>query len=575
MWALPGKEALPWQSIRYDWNLFNPESLRWDFKVGVGGNYAIDSVVRFRDFAVRTIPFEELPYWVTEREWKSTTFVAREGQGYESSEGIYEWQTDTGDDPQVNPERAIKARDATAGYMLGVLDQPPDEFFQTTHPGFRAERHFSDPTRPYLYFSPLDRKLHLRGAEAGIWTIDEQHIIHYANLDEDDYIDYWSYFENRRLQQEFYWTEDYLVFADKNEVWLKRAKVPASLFETLPPRNHKEWLAQRQILERNQPNFAPEDFKAMLTQFPGSEWQLKGATLRDLRLEGDGFRFILELQPGFKVEGHGGLNVENLSPGSYVVSYQNTFLIEPLSPAQPLATLQPVVLTPLQINSLPVRIWNDGLGDIPQATIELWATSPEGTTSLVADQTIELLAQTSETVKLMWAPPSSGTWVLTPKLRRPDGRLTSGDPVSIMVASSQNENPVASLFVSTSIKRVPVIIVGLMLLATFTAVISWQEWGKPLTQKGNDERQNLQLRKMKSPANVQAAGHKKSRTKRTTIVLEAKETGVVNVGEYIHRTQKSMRGLSKYESSLFKYIWIAIVTSLLVVLLIKSARKVS
>jgi hypothetical protein len=187
MWSLPGFQGIPWQSISYDWNLFNLGSFRWDFKVGLGGNYTIDSVIRFRDFAVRSVPFQKLPYWITDRTWKMTTFVAREGDGYQSSEGIYEWQTDTGDDPEVNQDRTFKARNATFGYMLGVLDQPPDSFFQTTHLGFRAERHFADPIKPRLYFSPLDRKLHLEGAETGVWSVDQHRILHYANLNKDAY----------------------------------------------------------------------------------------------------------------------------------------------------------------------------------------------------------------------------------------------------------------------------------------------------------------------------------------------------------------------------------------------------
>ncbi len=492
MWYLPNTDDIPWQSISYDWNLFNPEALRWDFKIGVAGNQEINSVVHFPDFAVRTVPFKELPYWVTNHEWKLTTFVAREGDGYESAEGIYEWQTDTGDDPEMKPERALEARDATFGYMLGVTDHPPTEYFQTTRLGFRAERHFAGSIRPYLYFSPLDHKLHLQGAEDGIWTIDDTHLIRYDNLNDDAYLDRWSYFENSRLKREFYWAGTYLIYAGENGVWLKRAKVPPSLFETVPPRNHEEWLAQRQMLNTDPPDFAPEDFKAMLKQFPGLDWQLEGAAIRDFRLEGKGFRFVLELQPGFRVTGNGGPDLDDLSSGTYVVNYQNSFIIEPVSPAKPLVALLPVALTQWQLNSLPIKIWNDGLEDLPLATLELWATSPNGTTSIVADQTVELLAQKSSTVQVMWAPPSSGGWVLTPKIRQSDGRLTSGNPVSIMVAGSANENPFNAVFASASPRRLPVILLGLIILASLTALVFWRsEWGQPLTKIGEDDAKHI------------------------------------------------------------------------------------
>ena len=48
MWA-PETARLPWQAIGYDWNLFNPHTLTWDFKVAVAGNQTIDSVVSLGD----------------------------------------------------------------------------------------------------------------------------------------------------------------------------------------------------------------------------------------------------------------------------------------------------------------------------------------------------------------------------------------------------------------------------------------------------------------------------------------------------------------------------------------------
>ena len=81
------------------------------------------------------VPYDDLPGWVTEHEWKLATLLAREGEGYQSSEGLYEWMADTGDDPEGDPDRAVEARDATFAYMLGATADPPDEYFETAHPG--------------------------------------------------------------------------------------------------------------------------------------------------------------------------------------------------------------------------------------------------------------------------------------------------------------------------------------------------------------------------------------------------------------------------------------------------------
>jgi len=469
MWSLQGMEAVPWQSIRYDWNLFNPGTLRWDYKVGVGGNYNIDSEISFRDFSVRAVPFEQLPYWVTEREWKMTTFVAREGEGYQSSEGIYEWQTDTGDDPQGNPDRAVEAREATHSYMLGVTASPPEEFFQTSYPGFRAERHFNSPSQPYLYFSPVDSKLHLLGAESGIWTIDDKSRIRYANLDGDDYLDQWQYYKNGVLVRQFYTTGAYLLYAGENEVRLRKATVPPSLFQTLPPRDHEEWLSQRQQLEDRQKDLVPGDFLAMLDQFPGQEWRLEGAFLHSFQSEGKGFRFILELEPGF--QGYGGPDVDQLQPGVYTVIYQDGFTIETITSSGISAALNPVVPVQMQESTFSVAIHNRGLENLPESMLELWATSPEGDTSIVATQTITVLPQTTITPALLWAPPVAGKWTLTPKIRLPQERLITGETIQVSVVSAQI--PVTGVLVpnSTSPKILPFILVVIGIFASIASFV--------------------------------------------------------------------------------------------------------
>jgi hypothetical protein len=481
-WSLKGKEAVPWQSISYDWNLFNPETLRWDFKVGLGGNHTIDSVVRFRDFAVRTVPFEELPRWITERDWKLTTFVAREGAGYESSEGIYEWQADTGDDPEAKDNHAIEARDATFRYMLGVTTTPPDAYFTSSHTGFRAERHFASPIQPYLYFSPLDRKLHLRGAEVGIWNIDDRSMIRYANLDGDAYLDQWQYFENGKLRRQLYAAGSYLIYAGENEVLLKQANVAPSLFEMLPPRDHQEWLALGQQLKANQPDFAPTDFKAMLAQFDGPEWHITGAILHGFRPVGEGFRFVLELQRGFGVIGSSGPDLHDIRLGSYAVSYHNTFSVEPLSPPALSAALADVTPTELEPTTLQVALRNDGQEDLPQATLELWAAPPQGRATLVATQTVALLAQVPITPTLQWAPPLAGQWALTSKIIPPGGRSITFEPTQVRVLPARTAAPGVMVAASTSPETLPFVLFGLISFAAIAALIFWWQWGRFATK---------------------------------------------------------------------------------------------
>jgi hypothetical protein len=486
MWSLEGMESVPWQSISYDLNLFNPGTLRWDFKIGLGGTHKIDSVVQFRDFAVRTVPFEELPSWITSREWKLSTFVAREGSGYQSSEGIYEWQTDTGADPAAPLNQVEEARDASFRYMLGVSTTPPDAFFTQTHAGFRAERHFAGPIQPYLYFSPLDRKLHLRGAEWGVWNIDDRNMIRYSNLDGDAYLDAWQYFEQGDLRRQLYVAGPYLVYAGEDEVVLKQVSLAPSLFEMLPPSDHAGWLALRQKLEANQRSFAPGDFKAMMAQFSGSEWRIIGVTLRDFRPAGNGFRFVLESLRGFSVSEQDDTALTQMSAGSYVVSYDGTFHIVPLTPPVLSASLTAPPLTQWSPGMLQVTLRNDGLEDLPQAVLEVWMAPPQGAATLVATQTVTLLAQTPITQTLQWTPPSAEQWTLTPQVRRIDGRLVVFTPISVTVRPAIAANSATVIAVGTSPEIRPFLLLAAIAFASIAVWTFWRQWGRSVVEQRDD-----------------------------------------------------------------------------------------
>ena len=471
MYFLPGMTTIPWQVVRYDWRLLpDPGRLVWDFKVGVAGNHMIDSLVRLGDTSFRMVPFNELPWWVTERDWKLTTFVAREGDGYDSSEGIYEWEPDAGADPIRAPDRFVfEARDAAFGYMLGTREEKPDAYFQTTYPGFRAERRFSGPDRPYLYFSPVDKKFHLRGAEAGIWTIDDSRSIRYSDLDGDGYLDRWQYLEDGEVRRELIRLARHLLYTDDHQISLKAVDVAHSILETVPPRNEEEWREQSQFLQANLPSFAPEDFTAMFDQVPGRTWRVRGGTMRDVRPDGSGYRFVLSLEQGFRVRGRSGPNLGGLTAGSYLVTYGESFSVEQSVPAALSATLAPIALTSLQINEVPINLRNDGLEDVIEATVDLWATSPTGVGSSVATQDVQLLGRRSMTSKLLWAPPSPGRWVLTPRIRQPDGQLVEGQALTVNVLTP----PVAAdpLMVSSSLERVPLLVGGLATIAGIAALI--------------------------------------------------------------------------------------------------------
>lgn len=477
MWTLPGQEAIPWQSISYSWNLFNPGTLRWDYKLGLAGNYVIDEVTNYPDFKLRHVPFEQLPGWIVEREWKLTTFVAREGAGYESSEGIYEWQTDTGEEPESGDKRSEITREATQSYQQGLSVTPPDQHYTHTRVGFRGEYHFASPQRPRLYFSPIDRRVHLHGAEAGTWNIDNQAEMRYANLDGDAYLDQWEYRVGGRTRQQLNVFRDYLLYSDGRSVLLKRAIVEPALFELLPPRSHSEWDAQRRTLEALQKGFKADDLQTMFEQFPGPVWRLEGARLRAARPQAAGFRFVIEVEPGARAAGDPELRLPTPAAGRQVVSYaEEGFQVAPLTPPAITATLSAGPTPVLQIAPVMLQLRNHGMQDVVSATLELWATAPSGAEEVVAKQRVDLLASAPVTTTFTWTPAEAGVWSVSPYIREASGRLTALPSAKVTILPVSAPPMARIVTVSIGWGGAGLAALALLGIALIAALTVWKQW---------------------------------------------------------------------------------------------------
>ena len=470
------------QEIRYSWNQLNSAKLVWDYKLGMMGNNPIDETVDLHNFSLRMIPYERLPYWVNEHEWELTTFVAREGEPRESSEGIYAWTPWSGADPTSPDNPSVEAYDAALSYVTGADLVPPYQYFNEIWEGFRGEYNFARPQKPILYFSPVDHRLHLKGAEHGLLNLGNTQYVMYDNKDGDDYLDQWSFIETGEIQRQLYVAKSHLIYSGENDMLLKRADIAPSLFETLPPRSHKEWLELGLNLEEYKRELAPDDFKGMVLQFDGPETQIEGATMKDFRFTKGGFRFVLELQPGFRVNGSEALNWNRLPPGAYVVTYNHSMSIEPLTPPAPSASLIDAHPIQLKLGHIPVTLRNDGLEDLSDVELQLWATSPEGNTSLVITQTVTLLAQTTITSALEWAPTTAGEWTLTPVIRQPDGHMIFGNPTQASVLQAQAANFGNLIPLSVHGKLLPFLIIGLISFAGIGSLVFFQAWKRSLSE---------------------------------------------------------------------------------------------
>ena len=423
--------ASPINDIRWSWSQASEDALAWDYKLGLAGRHTITSEASLGQLRYLTVPYQELPDWVLSRPWDYATFVCRENIGFQSSEGVYTWgavEMPLGDDVT-----------ALSRFLAGEVAVDVRQAFQTVPVGWRGELAPELGAPPYLYYSPIDRRLHLLRAEYGLWQIDNSHQVHLADGDGDGYLDQWQHLVDGQLESQLGFLAGFLLYAGEGEVRLKPTAVEPASFETLPPLNHEQWLALGQKLEAHARDFAPGDLEALVAQFPGAEWRVAGARLRDLRPEGEGFRFVLELVPGFRVQGSDGPDLTGLSPGSYLVTYTGAFTVRPLVPARvqlvpdsfQLSVPAPVAVQPLRIEAI---LENAGLEDLPSLWVQAYVQQPGSTPSLVAETEVALLAGQPVPVSFVWAPPAPGEWQVslawgqTPSGSGGGGSLTAGQP---------------------------------------------------------------------------------------------------------------------------------------------------
>jgi hypothetical protein len=406
-YMLGGAVPYPVHNISYVWRY--PASRTetapiWDFKINLLGTNDYATVNEVGDLQILTGNYADLPYLVTENAWDLTTFVADEGGRVANSEGILAWGS-------TLEHLAPEARP----YMAGYIDDLSLDYFNTISRGYRGEvaPYFGQQAR--LYMSALDGKLHLLRAARGIWNIDDVSELRYADLDQDPYLDQWQYLVDGQVRRQLNWTPDYLVYAGDGRVVLTRASSAPALFETLPPRNHEEWLALGRQLEIHRLDLMPGDLEAMAAQVEGPTSRIDGAELRDFRPEGDGFRFLLTLSPGYRSEGNAGPDLGGLPPGDYLVAYDQGFSARPLVPARVEAipsSLQLVPADPVALQSMNIgfQLHNEGLADLPELKVQAYAGLAGSDPVLIAEEVVSILAGETVPVVLPWTPPRPGDW---------------------------------------------------------------------------------------------------------------------------------------------------------------------
>lgn len=429
-----GRRTLPaprtMQSVRYSWRLAPGDRL-WDYKIEVLGFHPYETFTPLANGRlIAQVPsYEEFPEWVKERDWPVATFISTEGNSYRSSEGIYEWSpTDLGVD-----------------YLNGWSRTVNSDAFTSLPAGFRGEYRFGAPLPAELYFSPVDRRLHLLGAQAGLWLLERNQPIIVKNLDSDDYLDVWirsqeeapdpkrqvsehlgSYVE---LLMEL---DGYLLFANDQSISLLDADAEPSAFRLQPPSSHSGWLNYQDSLAGHGNEAAiSNSLQEWFQGYDGPALELSSARIvaADYDDREREHRLYLDFRAPASITGDLALQLGNLEipgPGHYVMN---------LGQEVSMQEADPVDLVPRDFRwvwnkegpqagnpgSLTMRVRNQGGWPAQGVSALLEGNLGEsGWVELGSSNEFNLYPGGEAIVSIDWIPPQYGAWQMRARFESAD-----------------------------------------------------------------------------------------------------------------------------------------------------------
>lgn len=400
-------QGRPYQLIRYSWDQANDQN--WSYKLALMGQYTIESTVTFPEFSLTTIPYAELPRWVVERPWDIASFVAAETPLW-TTEGIY------------NLDPSLTLRDS---YYTGV-GQSTGGFGETIDAGRRGEYALHLANQAWLYFSPIDRRLHLSSADSGIWNIDGQRQLKYLNSSSGPTFDGWQLSENGQLVEQLYRLSNGLLYSGADGTFFREVDIADSLFETLAPTNNAEWKALGRQLEKHQRALPDADLRAMFDQFGGEAIRVSSGPLSSFQRVGGNVSFVVQAGDAETQAALATLTSSQVSSGEQTVTVAgNKWTTRPAEYIPPELTIE--AHPQGNLTSVPVQITIENPGAIPidSASLSVRAVSADGRFETpIGIESVAVQATGSAVFSFPWSPVRAGTWRLEATVTRtvPDAR---------------------------------------------------------------------------------------------------------------------------------------------------------
>jgi hypothetical protein len=470
-----------YEFIRYIWN----QGAHGWYRITLVGKNEYNTVIKYPFGQVRTMPFEEAPYWIYERKWYGQVFASADVRQVRGPEDLYE--------NQFYPYKRIHENFRDPQIKL------PEYVPSST--GIREEYTFDYYGAPMLYLSPIDRRLHLKHATKGMiivnttsemkdaygvveGTLTTTEKIVYENLDGDEYLDKWVHYVEDEPVKHLIYTRGFLIYGDRGRAKLLRIGViNQSLMETIPPRNHEEWVRlSRRLDAYSDKTIGLMDFDAMFNQFLGEPVIIEGGYIKDFNLTEIGFMASLDCVPICVVTPSTAVRHEKpLSAGKYLLTYDgNLSIIRPMPPDLEIresdVSLSNETPRELEYVTIKARITNRGNHDIGPVVVQFFEGDARGEI-LIGNETISgVPAGGSVTV--------SHRWLAKPRVKEIHVRVDPDD----VIPENDEENNIAShpvtvtplplppaeerVMINTSedvIRVLLVLVVGMVLLTFYIA----------------------------------------------------------------------------------------------------------
>jgi len=402
------RNAIALQEMYYAWHYpISADRTRapiWDYSLSIAGRHEYDDEVTVGPLTLVMPQYADLPNWVIDRPWDFATLNANEGGGFSDSEAIPRWSVLEGIDPLGSL------------YISGSINEPPfARRFTNIDAGMRADMAPALQQQLWLYIDSLDGKLHLQKTQFGMWRINALGVLHYRNLNNDDYIDQWTYTQGGRVRQQLTRAGNYMVLEDGATLRVAYMPLPPSLHEMLPPVTGAELLALHEAVATTGVEFAPNDLAARFDLFEVPTWDITEMALSNLRLVDDGFEAVLQLTSDSETGGTFPIEVTSELGELVTLRGQGDRLtLEPLEPPLIIIDainvgLDPEVRLLYDRQRVEVRLRNESLIDIENVQVRVNARQGSTLISLL-DSPVDLPGKATTDTGVVWEPSNTGEW---------------------------------------------------------------------------------------------------------------------------------------------------------------------